>query len=121
MKSALTCGLAALVAMTALTSFAQTKKKVQVEPASSPKTAAAPDPLSSFQRVVRSFNAFFASGPRRLVVQEYQGGRSVSYIIEFAGQDISYDVEKTSSLVSPYSAVINMKLAGRSNTSCGDI
>jgi hypothetical protein len=120
MRKTLTIALVALATMIALPGAAQTKKKGGGEPASSKQA----DPLSSFQQIVKKFNAFFATGPRKLI-QKQKFSKSpngeVIYVMEYTGRDVAYDVQKTTSLVSPYSATINVKLVGRGNGSCGDV
>jgi hypothetical protein len=90
-------------------------------------TAVAPadgvDPLHAFQRIEKKFTSFFATGPQKLIMQwtyEENPSRAIN-VMSFSAQNIAYDVQKTSSLVSPYTAVITMKLIGQSNESCGDI
>lgn len=120
MKRALSATIAALVVMTSLAGVAQTKKS-QRGPALSQQSPPAPDPLSSFRQIVKRFNTFFAAGPQKLIWQLNEGSSPKFAILEFRGQDIAYDVQQTNSLVSPYSAVINMNVVGKSNQSCGDI
>jgi hypothetical protein len=86
------------------------------------KAAPVSDPLSSFKLAVGRFNTFFAAGPRKMIVAEpfhrSVSGRVVT-IYQYSAQDISYDVEKTNSLVSPYLATIQMNTTVKSNDSCG--
>lgn len=121
MKKAITIVFIGLITLTGMSGFAQTKKKVTAQPTATEKTAPAPpDPLSSFQVVVKKFTDFFSGGPRKLAEGGLYNGKLFA-IFEYTGQDISYDVEKTSSLVSPYSATIQMNVIGKDNISCGDV
>lgn len=121
MKRALMIVFIALTTLTGISGVAQTKKKVTARPTVPEKTAPAPpDPLSSFQLVVKKFTDFFSGGPRKLAEGGLYNGKLFA-ISEYTGQDIAYDVEKTSSLVSPYSATIQMNVVGKDNRSCGDI
>lgn len=72
-----------------------------------------PDPVSSFKLVVGKFTAFFASGPRKAIMRTEWNPRDTFVIEETSARDIAYDVEKTNSLVSPYSATIQMRLYSR--------
>jgi hypothetical protein len=121
MKKALMIVFIALTTLTGISGFAQMKKKVTARPTAPVKTAPAPpDPLSSFQVVVKKFTNFFSGGPRKLAEGGLYNGKLFA-ISEYTGRDIAYDVEKTSSLVSPYSATIQMNVVGKDNRSCGDV
>lgn len=112
-----------LLALTSTFGVAQTNKKVTGRPSAPKKSApappATPDPLSSFQAIVKKFTDFFAT-PRKLVEGGQYNGKLFA-LSEYTGRDIAYDVEKTTSLVSPYSATIQMNFIGKDNISCGDV
>jgi hypothetical protein len=113
----LTITLATLTAMIVILGHAQTPQKAAEQ------SAPAGDPLSSFKVIVRKFNTFFAAGPRKAIVKTSSGYSPTGEFVieEYSAQDIGYDVEKTDSLVSPYSGTIQMNIIGRANSSCGDL
>lgn len=121
MKPTLMIALFAMAAMTVAPSAAQTKKKGAGEPSLSRQKA---DPLTSFRQIAKKFEEFFAGGPQKLIekqrFEKSPNGEVVS-LKAYSGRDVAYDVQKTSSLVSPYAATINVKLVGRDNASCGDV
>ena len=113
----LTITLATLTAMIVLPCSAQTQQKAAEQ------SAPATDPLSSFKLIVGKFNTFFAAGPRKAIMKTSSGYSPTGEFVieEYSAQDIAYDVEKTNSLVSPYSATIQMNIIGKANSSCGDL
>jgi len=90
---------------------------------SSNSIAQAIDPLSSFERIASGYESFF-SQPQNLLVKGISSESSVGvyyYVIKFIPEKVKYDVQKTASLVSPYSAYISINMAEVSNSKCGEI
>ena len=113
--------IATAIAMTVLPCCAQTRRKPAEQLA--PQSVPATDPLLSFKLIVGKFNTFFAAGPRKAIMKTSSGYSPTGEFVieEVSAQDITYDVEKTSSLVSPYSATILMNIVDRDNSGCGDL
>jgi hypothetical protein len=79
--------------------------------------------LASFKVIVKSVDDFFSTSPIILVTEDFPSSPSgkINYRIKFEKFEISYDIQKTTSLVSPYTAYIDLKLKASSNASKGDI
>src|ERR1700687_3022959 len=103
--------LVAVTAMLVLPCSAQTHQRTAKQPA--PTT----DPVSSFKLIVGKFNTFFAASPRKVILKKSSGwSKDGEFVIEEdSAQDIAYDVQKTNSLVSPYSATILMNIISKDN------
>lgn len=85
--------------------------------------ASPPSPLKAFENIEKRYIKFFST-PRRLVYgSKYSKSPSggVFYVIEYSAKDMSYDVETTTSLVSPYIAYIKMSLLQTKNEGCGTV
>lgn len=81
------------------------------------------DPLKSFQALVSGYTAFFSSSQKLLYIHrssESPSGKLAS-IWEYVGKDLSYDVKKTDSLVSPFTAYVQLSLSFTRNSSCGTV
>lgn len=109
--------LATLAAIVALPCSAQTPQKAAGQP--EPATY----PVSSFKVIAGKFNSFFSAGPRKVILKTSSGwSKNGEFVVEeYSAQDVGYDVQKTNSLVSPYSATIQMNIVAKSNESCGDL
>jgi len=79
--------------------------------------------LKSFQRIAGNFSSFFKTKQRLLYKQTYSQSmtRILYYVVEYTSQKMSYDVQKTQSLVSPFVGFIYLELISRDNGSCGDV
>lgn len=81
------------------------------------------DPLKTFQAIVGGYKSFFSKSEKLVYGQAYSdspSGRLV-YVIEYAGKDLAYDVRKTDSLVSPFTAYVQLSLRSMDNGSCGTV
>lgn len=81
------------------------------------------DPLKTFQAIVGGYKSFFSKGEKLVYGQAYSdspSGRLV-YVVEYIGKDLSYDVRKTDSLVSPFTAYVQLSLRSMQNGSCGTV
>jgi hypothetical protein len=91
--------------------------------AQSQQKAAEPDPVDSFKLTLGKFQTFFASGPRKAVMKResgyHKGGEFV--VDEVTARNLSYDVQKTDSLVSPFKGTLLMEIISRENSGCGDL
>jgi len=79
--------------------------------------------VESFKVIVKSVDDFFSTSPIILVSEDFSSSPSgkINYRIKFEKLATSFDVQKTTSLISPYTAYINLKLKASSNASRGDI
>ena len=78
--------------------------------------------ISSFEKQVDKFQKFFSSKPKFLEKQSYKGSPT-SYIFfynRFDSCNISYDIQKTDSLISPYMGYINVRYRASESMNCGD-
>ena len=78
------------------------------------------DPVKSLERIVLKFESFFGS-PQLLLYKQIYHNSPLFYLCKYTGSDISYDVQKTDSLVSPYVGYIYITVVGQGNGSCGTI
>lgn len=117
----LLCGPA--IALTTHTSFAAGATGLPGAAPADVQHAAPADPLKSFQAIVSRYKSFFSKGEKLVYGQVYSGSPSgrVVYVVEYTGKDLSYDVRKTESLVSPFAAYIELSLQSMKNGSCGTV
>lgn len=85
--------------------------------------AAPRDPLKSFQAIVAGYKSFFSKSQKLVYGQAFSDSPSgrLIYVVDYVGRDISYDVRKTDSLVSPFTAYIQLSLRLMQNGSCGTV
>ncbi len=103
-----------------ITAYAQSPKKLAL-----PQESDSTDPISSFQPIVKRFEAFF-SAPRKLIYLDKSLSSSPTgnlvYLEEASVRTaIGYDVQKTNSLISRYLGVITADLVWKSTLRCGDV
>jgi len=81
------------------------------------------DPLKAFQVIVSGYKSFFSKGEKLVYGQAHSDSPSgrLIYVKEYVGKDLSYDVRKTDSLVSPFAAYIQLSLRSMQNGSCGTV
>jgi hypothetical protein len=85
------------------------------------KKISSDDPVKSLERIVFKFESFFGS-PKILLYKQIYYDSPLFYLCKYtATSDISYDVQKTNSLVSPYVGYIYITVVGQKNGSCGNI
>jgi|GEM_PF-4906487 len=78
--------------------------------------------ISSFEKHVSIFKKFFATKPKYLEKQSYDGSPSgyIYFWVRFDNAQISYDVQKTNSLISPYMGYITVIHDEFESNKCGD-
>jgi len=79
--------------------------------------------VESFNLIVGKFDNFFKS-PQKIIYREnYSESPSggVVYVIEYSGVNLRYDIKKTDSMISPFTAFIELDLTTGSNGSCGNV
>jgi hypothetical protein len=80
--------------------------------------------LNSFQKLVDKFSSFFQTKQYLVYKQSYSESPTgvLVYVLEYSlSKDISYDVQKTQSLISPFIGYITLGLTSRENGSCGTV
>ena len=79
--------------------------------------------ISQFEEKVMLFEKFFQTGPKVIEKQEFS--RSPSNHMYFYNQyklnEVSYDIQKTTSLVSPYKGYIDVNCRMYRSKKCGDL
>lgn len=103
----------AIVLLT-LSSFAICK------PANAADEAAA---LASMEKIVAAYNSFFST-PRKMISRYLcQNSCQGEYVImqNYIISNIDYDIEKTTSLTAPYSAIISFNSYVSNSSFCGDM
>jgi hypothetical protein len=79
--------------------------------------------ISLFEKQVNKFEKFFSSNPKLLDHQSY-GDSPTGYIFfydKFDDYKISYDIQKTGSLLSPYMGYITVSYWETTSQKCGDL
>jgi hypothetical protein len=84
------------------------------------KAADSADPLSQFENRVTSIKGFLAS-PKRMVLEYTSSGSPLYFATELVAGPVSYDVRKTDSLVSPFSAYVAVNAVASQNAQCGSV
>ncbi len=82
--------------------------------------------IKSFEQIVARFRTFFKTKQKLVDKQMFSASPTgfVAVIIEYECYEctnIPYDVEKTQSIVTPYTGYMVLKLLRRENDSCGNI
>lgn len=79
--------------------------------------------LQSFQAIVDKFSVFFKGNPKHVTKEAFsESPNGITYsIVEYQVIDISYDIQKTDSLVSPFIGYFDVSKTLRKNSSCGNI
>jgi len=79
--------------------------------------------LDSFKILVNSVDELFSSSPMILNTEDFPRSPSgkLSYRLKFEKIELSYDVQSTNSLISPFKAYIKLRLRAYSNASNGDV
>jgi hypothetical protein len=111
------------VSLVASNSYADAKAGPGGVAISTSQAATPKDPLKSFQSLVAGYTAFFSSSQKLLHIHRSSESPSgkLAAISQYIGKDLSYDVKKTDSLVSPFSAYIQLSLSSTRNSSCGTV
>ena len=74
--------------------------------------------LNSFEAIVAKFGKFMSTSPVVLVSRE---SGKVNYLLKFELLNLTYDIQRTNSLVTPYVAHVVMTLKVLSNAKYGDV
>ncbi len=79
--------------------------------------------VKSFKKIVKSVDDFFSTSPVVLHSEDLTRSPSgkINCLLRFEKIQVSFDVTKTNSLISPYTAYIALSLMATSNRSSGDI
>lgn len=79
--------------------------------------------LDSFNQIVDKFNVFFKIPQKLICKQTFPDSPTgvVVVIMEYHGKNLSYDIKKTESLVSPLIGFIEIDFTDKSNASCGNV
>jgi hypothetical protein len=79
--------------------------------------------ISAFEKRVELFEKFFAARPKFLEKQSYSSSPSgyIYFWCRYDNSQISYDIQKTNSLVSPYMGYITVKYDNTVSKKCGDL
>jgi hypothetical protein len=82
-----------------------------------------PNVITLFKRVVDKVDVSFKKQPTVIVNQDYSDSKSgkIFYKYQFEFIEIKYDVQKTTSLISPYTAYILLKIKVNTNAKRGDV
>lgn len=87
--------------------------------------------VTSFQAVVKQVDELFSGSPIVLITDDWQKPGlfvlqssktgKINYLLKFEKMEISFDVQKTDSLISPFTAYIDLMVKASSNADSGDI
>ena len=79
--------------------------------------------VDKFEKITYNFAEFIQTPQRAVVTQSWvmSPTGTNSLILECYGYDVSYDVQKTESLVSPYIGYITAIIVTKDNKDCGDV
>jgi hypothetical protein len=109
-------GLTLLLQVTFCLAQSNTIGKELAEPITS-------DPVSSLEKIVVEFEKFF-SKPQKLLVKyssKHSPTGNYAYVLKYVGTNIKYDVQKTNSLVTPFTGEIKLKMESLANSKCGTL
>ena len=83
----------------------------------------ATEAIASFKPILKSVDDFFSASPIALNSEDYTLSPSGKryYLLKFEKLDIAYDIKKTDSLISPFTAYISLRLKASSNAIYGDL
>jgi len=79
--------------------------------------------LKTFKPTVNKFTEFFSTNPKLVSKSTFPDSPTgFAYtIFEYTFVDISYNIEKTNSIVSPFIGYFEVTVTGRENSSCGNL
>ena len=83
----------------------------------------ASDPVPSFEKIVDGFENFF-SKPQKLLVKfasKHSPTGHSAHVLKYVGSNVKYDVQKTNSLVTPFTGDITLTMENLSNSRCGTL
>jgi len=82
------------------------------------------DIVSLFESIVNKFDEFMSTSPVVLISEDigkFSPSGRINYLLKFEKLDLVYNIQKTNSLVSPYTGYIVVSLRVQSNEEYGDI
>lgn len=79
--------------------------------------------VESMEKIVAGYESFFSSPQKMISLFMCSGLCSGTYAVtkNYVVRNIAYDVQKTTSLVSPYTATVSFNASISQNTKCGNI
>lgn len=79
--------------------------------------------LDSFNSIVNKFSDFIKSPQKLIYKQTFSKSPSgfVVEILEYSGSNLSYDIKKTESIVSPFVGFIEIDFISKNNSACGNV
>ena len=79
--------------------------------------------ISQFEKKVELFEQFFQAAPKVIEQQEYSKSPSgyIYFYNQYKFRELSYDIKKTSSLISPYTGYIDLGYIKDNSAKCGDV
>jgi len=79
--------------------------------------------ISQFEKRVALFEKFFQEEPKVIEKQEFSESSSnyIYFYNQYKLREISYDIQKTTSLVSPYTGYIDVDYMKYHSKKCGDV
>lgn len=100
----------------AITANAQSPDVLQTDKQLSDQSTA----LSSMEKLSSRIEVFFSEPHKLLTKSLDEDNPHIQYVEigKYLGKDLSYDVKKTDSLVSPYTGYVKIKLTRRFNSQC---
>ena len=82
------------------------------------------DVLSSFESIVSKIDEFVSASPVGLISRKqerFSPSGKINYLLKFEIVGLAYDIQKTNSLVTPYTGYIVVSLKVQSNAMYGDV
>jgi hypothetical protein len=81
------------------------------------------DVVGSFESIINKVDEFLSTSPVVLISEDFRSSPSgrINYLLKFEKLNLAYDIQKTDSLVSPYTGYIVVSLKVESNAEYGDI
>ncbi|MBL0310031.1 MAG: hypothetical protein IPP77_10235 [Bacteroidetes bacterium] len=79
--------------------------------------------VQSFNFVVEKFSAFIQTSHKLVYKQAYTNSPTgiLVYILEYKGSNLSFDIKRTESIISPFLGYIEIDFEDRSNARCGNV
>ena len=87
-------------------------------------SASEKDVLSSFESIISKLDEFVSASPVALISREqerFSPSGKINYLLKFEIVGLAYDIQKTNSLVTPYTGYIVVSLKVQSNAKYGDV
>jgi hypothetical protein len=103
--------------------FIKQQPKQEVNSAKMGKGVEKNQPVESFDLIVSTFSKFFESPQKIIYRQKYSDSPSgvLVFVNEYSAANLRYDIKKTDSMISPFTAHIELDVKERNNGSCGNV